>query len=198
VHTDVRLGGHTYHSADVTFIFHGDAQNIRGFSAADPNPNDFSVLGSVHGSGWCLDAGQASVEIATPSRSITANFTTGQILVASDTENGGIGFSSYTGPFGVEPAYPLGVLDGSVKFSGGVLNTTFNTTGKAWSCIGYPPLSLNNPNPNRCADPTKYPLKTDQGDFVIFQTFNDLNADGTLCCDFGGSFNRGTFSAMAQ
>jgi hypothetical protein len=194
--TDVSLAGHFHHNAQVTLTFQGNAKDIHAFYAQDPDQSDRGVS-SWYGQGQCIDIGQASVKIVTPGQTMAANFLPGQILVAYDVHNFGIGFSSYTGPRGIEPAYPLSFVDGTVALGRNTaLNTTFNLSGKAWSCIGYPPLSDQNPNPDRCGDPNQYPLHTDQGDFVIYQPYNNIELDGTLCCNYGGTLNRGTFSAV--
>jgi len=207
--TDVSLGGHAFHNAQVTFTFKGDAKDIRTFCMDDPLGSNDNGVSSYFGQGQFIDVGQASVKIETPTQTVSANFTgkkpssqqNSEVFVSFDKHNSGIGFSSYTGPAGLEPAYPLAFVNGIIGSSVGTvypnaaaLNTTFNASGYAWSCVGYPPLSLLNAS-QKCNDPV--PLATDHGPLIVFQPYNNINTDGTLCCNFGGTLNRGTFSAVA-
>jgi len=190
--TDVSLDGRLYRDAEVTLKFRASTADVRTFSVTVPVDPGVS---SNQGSGHCIDVGVASVQISTPQAAASATFAPGQILVTFDEYNSGIGFSSYTGPHGFEPAYPLGLLDGTVYTTPiRDLYTGQSVTGKAWSCIGYPPLATTNPYGSRCGDPGAFPLKTDHGDFIIYQPFSNLNSDGTLCCNYGGTLNRGVFT----
>jgi hypothetical protein len=118
-----------------------------------------------------------------------------------DDANDGIGFSSFVGPNGFEPAYPFG-LDGGASLclldaycTGGKANLALvaNYSGKIYSCIGFHPGSYT------CADPTKYPLKTDRGDFAIFMPYYNQTAGGMLDSHYSsGSLNVGTFSVFPR
>src|SRR5207253_9134991 len=142
------------------------------------------------GSGLLVDKGRATVRIHTPDRSVLATFEAAQILVALDSQNGGVGFSSYIGPNGLEPAYPLGLDAGTVNSVSDLTSAT-NITGSGWSCIGFPPdVSGNNGD---CFDPTPYPLKTDHGNFFIYNSYESHFTDGTLGPN-GGTMNRAIFS----
>jgi hypothetical protein len=185
--TDVSLGGHMYRGARVTFTFKGNTRDIYSFAVTVQDN-----FGQGSGSGSCIEKGDAGVIIETANATLSARFLPGQVFVSFDTFNQGIGFSSYTGPNGLEPVYPLGFLYGSVGYYSNDLFSPSNTSGNAWSCIGYPPL-LNSGN---CLDPQPYPLKTNLGDFFIYQPFVNLDRNGNICCDHGGSLNRGTFSVV--
>jgi hypothetical protein len=185
--TDVSLGGHVYHGAKVTFTFKGNTRDIHLFATTV-----IDNFGTGTGSGSCIDKGDAGVIIETTNATLSARFLPGQVFVSFDTLNQGIGFSSYTGPNGIEPVYPLGFLYGSVGYYSNDLFSPSNTSGNAWSCIGYPPL-LNSGN---CLDANQWPLKTNLGDFVIYQPFENLDANHNICCDHAGSLNRGTFSVV--
>ena len=180
--TDVSLGGLFYHNAEVTLTLSADTRDIKSFNVTAPD--------GVTGSGLLVDKGRASVRIQTPGRSVLATFAPGQILVALDSENGGVGFSSYIGPNGLEPAYPLGLDAGTVSSVSDLTNPT-NITGSGWSCIGFPPET--NGNNGDCFDPTPYPLKTDHGDFFIYNSYESYFADGTVGPN-GGTMNRAIFS----
>jgi hypothetical protein len=187
--TDVSLAGRMYRSAEVTLSFRGNTMDIYKFTATAPDGGT--------GSGMCIDQGDATVTIRTMERTVKADFLPDQVFVSFDTEQGGIGFSSYTGPNGLEPVYPLGLLNNFVGPGGTVeqftsdLFTPVNVSGIAWSCIGYPPLR----NAGYCLDPAPYPLKTNRGAFRIYMPFQNLE-NGTICCDFAGSLNRGIFSVI--
>jgi hypothetical protein len=180
--TDVSLGGQFYHNAEVTFTFSADTRDIKSFNVTAPD--------GVTGSGLLVDKGRASVRIQTPDRSVRATFTPGQILVSLDLANGGVGFSSYIGPNGLEPAYPLGLDSGTVSSVSNLTGPT-NITGSGWSCIGFPPQASG--NNGDCFDPTPYPLATDQGDFFIYNSYESYFADGGVGPN-GGTMNRAIFS----
>jgi hypothetical protein len=179
--TDVTLGSHKRHNAQVTISFRGDARDIHAFEIATPD--------GVVASGFCIDRGTTTVEIAAGEEHEVATFDPGQVLVSYDKQNDGIGFSSYIGPNGLEPAYPLAFDEGTVGFSRDIWKPAA-MSGKAWSCIGYPPLFGS----GHCSDPDSHPLKTDHGKFIIYNPYLRLDADGTISSDHGGTLNRGLFS----
>lgn len=188
VMTDVSLGGVKYHNADVTITFHGDTADIQPFSvtAADGNT----------GSGVMISKGTATVTVATATRHVSARFAPGQLFVSTDSNNCGMGVGSLTGPNGLEPAYPLAFTDGTAgDFScGNDLSTEISLSGKAWSCIGYPPTY----GTGTCSNPEAYPLKTDKGPLVIYQPYLFLDGSGTgaIMSDYSGTMSRGTFSIV--
>ena len=182
--TDVSLGGQFYHNAGVTFTFTADTRNITPFDVTAPDGGS--------GSGFLVDKGRATVSIEIPGSSVRATFLPKQVFVALDIENGGVGFSAYIGPNGLEPAYPLG-LNAGTAWTVTDLISPRNVTGSAWSCIGYPPqLSGDN---GHCFDPTPYPLKTDHGDFIIYSPYESPFLDGSLGPN-GGTMNRAIFSVL--
>lgn len=182
--TDVSLDGQFYHNAAVTFTFVADTRSITPFKVTAPDGGS--------GSGFLVDKGRATVRIDTPGSSVRATFAPKQVLVALDTENGGVGFSAYIGPNGIEAAYPLGVNAGTASHVTDLASPT-NVAGTAWSCIGYPPqLSGDN---GHCFDPTPYPLKTDHGDFIIYSPYESPFLDGTLGPN-GGTMNRAIFTVL--
>jgi hypothetical protein len=186
VFTDVSLGGRKHHNAKVTISFAGNTADIHTFKVTQPG-------GSATGSGFCIDRGTATVEISAGEETMAAKFLPGQVFVSFDTLNMGIGFSSYIGPGGLEPAYPLAYDDGTVQYFTKDLSTPTNITGKAWSCIGYPPLY----GTGFCTDPTAYPLKTNRGDFIIYNPYVKFQSDGiTVTGDQSGTMNRGGFSIV--
>ena len=187
--TDVSLGGQFYHNAAVTFTFTAYTRDIKSFSVTAPD--------GISGSGFLVDKGPATVRIETPSGSVRATFAPKQILVSLDSANGGVGFSSYIGPNGLEPAYPLG-LDAGTAYGVTDLTSPTNVTGSAWSCIGFPPqagiFGISGGNGD-CLDPTPYPLMTDHGNFFIYSPYESPYADGTLGFN-GGTMNRAIFSVL--
>lgn len=178
--TDVQLGGHFYHNAAVTLTFRADTKDIRSFSVTTPDSNT--------GSGSLVDKGKATVQIQAGNVLVQATFASHQVFISLDSENGGVGFSSYIGPNGLEPAYPLGFDDGTAPTND--LVTSANVTGNAWSCIGFPPSQSPTGD---CLDPTPYPLKTDHGNFFIYIPYEAYFIDGSIG-GYGGSMNRGIFS----
>jgi hypothetical protein len=182
--TDVSLGGQFYHNAAVTFTFTADTSDITSFNV--------TAKDGFSGSGWLVDKGRARVGIETSYGSVHATFEPKQILVSLDSENGGVGFSAYIGPQGLEPAYPLGLDAGTVMTVTDLISPV-NVTGAAWSCIGFPPQVRG--NKGDCFDPTPYPLKTDHGNFFIYNPFESPFFDGTLGPN-GGTMNRAVFSVV--
>jgi hypothetical protein len=133
----------------------------------------------------------------------SAKFRPGQIFVALDTCNGGIGFGSYTGPHGMEVAYPLAFTMGTAMIfaesAANPLATSANMTGDAWSCIGYPPTQGFGTNNDRCYSQDSYPLHTSAGDVVFYLPYVYLTADGSsIDSNHNSSLNRGTFSITAR
>ena len=180
--TDVSLDSHFYHNAHVYLKFVGDTNDIQPFTAKAPD-------GGV-GSGVQIAKGQASLLIISGGRHIRAKFKPNQILVSLDTANGGGGFSSAVGPNGLEPAYPLAIDGSSISIAGHDLVTPKAYTGHAWSCVGFPPGANST---GRCFDPI--PLKTDRGDFRVYQPYQDFFPDGRQG-SVSGSLNTGIFSVI--
>jgi hypothetical protein len=196
--TDVRLGQHVYHNAALKLRFVGDSTDMKPATDSSGNviPSQFCNPPAFF---W-ITKGQASFSFQSGRKAIAGHFLPGQIFVALDTCNGGMGFGSFIGPNGMEPAYPLGFAHGSAEnaaFSATALSTAVNTSGNAWSCIGFPP-SFNGTE-STCASPDPYPLHTDLGqDFFVYMPYTFLCGDGSnnICLQYSGSMNRGTFSVV--
>ena len=193
--TNIKIGDHTYNNATVTIVFKGDTKDIA----------DVSVGGNVLTSGLCsnnggvgffkyLQKGVVTISAKSTGRAVTATLAPGQVFVALDSCNGGIGFGSYvTG--NVEPAYPVGFTLGTAMSAAvnGDLSTPGSMSGSAFSCIGYPPNAIGNANGNNdmCTAPDAYPLySTNIGNVYIYQPYT---TQGHIS-NHGGSMNRGTFS----
>lgn len=195
--TDINLGGHRYHNAAVTVTFHGDTKDIQ--PAVDQNGNPIPSQSCPHGLYFFWIAkGTASVSLEFQGKTRSARFLPGQIFVALDECSGGIGFGSFTGPHGLEPAYPLAFTHGTAQdfalYTDSPLSTAANMSGNAWSCIGYPPLEANS---GFCTSPDTYPLHTDSGDVFFYMPYTSITADTTLVGDESGTLNRGTLSLRA-
>jgi hypothetical protein len=124
--TDVSLGGHKYHNAQVRLKWVGDDGDIQ---ALDP-----ATMGV---GGFWIQKGTATLQITSAGRRIHATFVPGQLFVSVDTFNGGVGFGSLLGGT-VTPAYPLAVDGATVVFNVQDLVTPGSWSGHAWSCIGFP------------------------------------------------------------
>jgi hypothetical protein len=182
--TDVRLGGHQYHRAQLTLSFFGDTKDLETFNT----PVDFTQI----------IKGRASLVIVDGDEQIEATFNPGQVFISIDTTNGGEGFSSFVGTGKdrhLEPAYPL-VIDGSGGSDDLVTYGTYS--GHAWSCIGFPSFQDNFTNTgSNCLNPEKFPLKTDHGDFVVYQKYeyyDDPLRPGVINDAFWGSLNKAVFT----
>jgi hypothetical protein len=182
--TDARLGDRVFHNAAVTITFTGDASTITEVPGFPDDPNAF----------FWLPHGTAVVDIESRGRHFFAHFAPDQLFVSIDTINLGMGIGSYIGPNGLEPGYPL-VFDrgsvGSRSFFLSSLSTVSNSTGNAWSCVGFPPVNPVTGEPGFCLDPDQYPLHTDRGDFFIYMPYT---VPPPFSSARSGSLNRGTFS----
>jgi hypothetical protein len=214
-----QLGTWKFKDAQVYLRFSGDTNDVQiGFIE-----NVYvSYIGPYNAQQLCtgpaIYKGTASVTIISGGRTVHATFAPNQISVSSDLggldPNGVIGFPrgigfGICGPNGFEVAYPLAIQDGTAdqdnqfgthQFSAELLNLNpFLTgpadfSGRAWVCFGF----IANPGSSAsCAD-TPPPLKTDKGDFYLFeryraqfisptQTFlGDTLTAGLFWVDFGG------------
>jgi len=195
--TDVRVGSTFMHNASLKITFEGDTNNI----AQVPVPS--TECGGV-GYFFYLTKGVARMEFEYQGRTRTARLHDGQIFVALDDCNGGIGFGSFTGPTGLEPAYPLAFTLGTAEYAAvndlSPLTTVLSTTGDAWSCIGYPPGgddALKGTASGNCSlpdDPTaSYPLKSDIGDIFVYQPYYETDGSTGIESNHTGTTNRGAF-----
>ena len=189
--TDVRVGTTLFHNASLKITFAGDTGDIMQV----PVPS--TECGGV-GYFFYLTKGVARMEIEYQGRTRTARLQDGQVFVAVDECNGGIGFGSFTGPMGFEVAYPLAFTMGTAEYAAiiysGPLVGALSVTGSAWSCVGYPPSSvgaLPGTANGECTPPDAYPLQSDIGNIFIYQPYYE----GTTGIDsnHSGSTNRGAF-----
>lgn len=192
--TDVRVGTTLMHNASLKITFEGDTNDILAVQVPSSECSGTPF--------YYLAKGVARMEIESQGRTHTARLQDGQVFVAVDDCNGGIGFGALIGPNGLEPAYPLGFTLGTAEFTaldyGSPLTGALSVTGSAWSCIGYPPLSIGSlpgtPSGN-CIPPDAYPLKSDIGDIFIYQPYYEFDGPGetSLSSNHSGSTNRGAF-----
>jgi hypothetical protein len=187
--TDVSLDGKFLHNAEVTISFSGDASTI----VQVPNFNSDCFY-------W-LPNGEGSVRIMSDGRHTIAHFAPGQLFASVDQCNLGIGIGSYIGPRGFEPGYPIAFARGSAgnlsfTSNGDALRIASNSSGNAWSCVGFPPtyIGSNGNGDGFCADPTPYPLLTDRGKFFIYMPYT---IPPPFPDNYGATLNRGTFSIRA-
>lgn len=184
--TDVRLGDHHYHQAQVFLRFVGDTTDVH------PLPPNAPVAGAM------ISKGSASLEIVKGGQRVKARFMPDQLVVSVDHTNGGVGFGAmFGGTFA--PAYPL-AFDGANVFGFDELPepdlvTPGSWADHAWSCIGFP-VSSGNGGTGKCADPASHPLKTDRGDFFIYQPYLGWLQNGLMTDDYAGSLNTGIFSVV--
>ena len=195
--TDVRVGTTLMHNASLKITFEGDTNDILSFSvpSAECGGTPF----------YYLAKGVARMEIEFQGRSHRARLQDGQVFVAVDPCSGGIGFGSFIGPNGLEPAYPLGFTLGTAEYAAinyfSPLVGALSTTGSAWSCIGYPPLPVDplpgTPDGN-CIPPDTYPLKSNIGDIFVYQPYFEYEGAPAIATNHAGSTNRGAFLVRPQ
>jgi len=193
--TDVRVGSTLMHNASLKMTFEGDAGDMGHFVTP---PSAFCSGDSF----YYISKGVARMEIGFQGRTRTARLNDGQVFVALDTCNGGIGFGAFLGPHGMEPAYPLTFTLGTAEYASittgsSLLAGASSTTGSAWSCIGYPPQGVGNLDGNaptyNCTPPDTYPLKSDIGDIVVYQPYYESDGSTGIASNHSGSTNRGAF-----
>lgn len=215
---DGRLGSWSFKGAQVYINYTGDTNDVQtdfvqGVYVAYNGPYALQQLCT----GPVIHQGTASVTIVSGSRVVHATFAPNQISVSADLggvdPTGVIGYPRGFGfgicaPTGFELAYPLGIQDGSADqdnqfgdhlFSQELLNLNpFLTgpadfSGRAWLCYGFAANPGGSPTCN--APPA---LKTDKGDFYLFQGFrqqfttggvtflNDALTTGLFWANLGG------------
>jgi len=193
--TDVRVGRTLLHNASLKITFAGDTDDI----IQVPLPSE-----ECGGDGYFfyLTNGRARMDIEFQGRTRTARLNDGQVFVAVDECSGGIGFGSFTGPNGLEPAYPLALTLGTAEEAaitfGTPLLSALSVTGSAWSCVGFPPggdLALPPTPTGNCLPPDSYPLKSDIGDIFVYQPYFEYVGPGftDIASNHSGSTNRGAF-----
>jgi hypothetical protein len=207
--TDGQLGSWAFHNARVYLTLKTDTDDTQ-FMQPPIDPTD-PTAGTVDA--YLNASGTASVTVISGTRSVRATFDPNQIFVSldeGDTDGAphlgarGLGFGSFsaTAPGGIEPAYPLGVEDGTVDWGDIVedgppagiasdelmsletdLKGDVGFSGRAWACPGFP---------GACVQPSA-PLTTDHGDFYLYQPYVPLYPPEPLSP--GGSMNAGFFWA---
>ncbi len=204
--TDLSFKGAAYHNALLTLSISADTSNIQpvldpatGLPIKSTNcagNNNPAYAGSLPNGPYFfyLAGGKASLRIESAGRVHSASFAPGQLFVAFDLCNGGIGFGAFIGPDGIEPAYPMGFLGGTaMSFAFNApdpLHTSVNLSGYVWSCVGIAENIVN--SALGCATPDPYPLHTDGGDLVVYMPYQ-------IPDDWHGrSLNRGTFSVVIK
>ena len=200
--TDIKVGGRSFHNAAVTFTFVGDTNDIT--AVVDGQGNQISSTLCTPATGWFfwLTKGSASFAVHSNGKTVAGHFAQGQIFVALDTCNGGIGFGSYTGPTGTEFAYPVAFTLGTAMaaaLNGSGLSYSGMMSGNAWSCIGFPPTGSSVLPYTGCYDPSPYPLHSDKGDVFVYlpyalTTTSNGAVYGNVYGNHIGTLNRGTFA----
>lgn len=203
--TDGKLGSWNFHNARVYLTFQGDTNNVQFIQPpVDANPLDGTR------DVWINQTGKALVTIISGEKIISAKFADNQILVSLDLGftgdahfgGAGVGFSSVTAA-GFDPAYPLGIDDGTVDWGDIVQqippgiaspevtqlsfdlmhNTRFS--GRAWPCVGFP---------YACTSAT--PLHTDKGDLYLYLPYSQVSNGAGANENFGNdSLSAGFFVA---
>jgi len=200
---DGRLGNWSFRDARVVLTQESDTTQVQTISV--PGLGGGSVLISIN------YGGTASVTITTAQRTVHARFNSGEVFVSLDhgtiftpptplVGGRGVGFGSFnpSASGGLEPAYPLGIEDGTIDWGDATLpspalqalsldlqhNTSFS--GRGWICPGFTNFS--------CPLATK-PLKTDQGDLFLQAPYYGVFAcsSGATCNDY--PLNGGLFTA---
>jgi hypothetical protein len=175
--TDGQLGTWAFHNARVYLTFHGDTNNVQFIQPPDP----FNPGGSIDA--YVNTVGTASVTIISGRKRVHATFAPNQILISLDLGNTGdphvggrgVGFSSFTST-GIEPAYPLGIEDGTIDWGDitppgvaspalAALSTDLQHStvysGRGWSCVGFP---------DTCTAPNA--LQTDRGALLLYTPYS--------------------------
>jgi hypothetical protein len=203
--TDVKVGHKMFHAATLTLTFEGNTTDVDVVKDASGMPLSSEQCGpnglaGFNGNGpgpngpffYALSKGRASLRVESKGKAISAQFAPGQVFIAFDLCNGGIGFGSHVGPNHLEPAYPLGFQAGTAMYftlnAANPLTEPGNMTGLAWSCIGYP---HSQDAQNSCTSPNSYPLHSDAGDVFVYQPYAVLPM-----YTHTGTANRGTFSIV--
>ena len=199
---DGKLGSWEFHNSRVYLTFKSDARSVQVMQFANSDNPALPATITLN------PTGKASVTIISGDETVHATFAPGQIFVSldlGDSQNPGsrgVGFGSYGANGAVEPAYPLGIKDGTIdrdnagpdnvhQFSQELTDLSTDLkhdtgfSGRAWECVGFG----NNPSDPTCTAPT--PFKTDKGDFYLFQRYRLADADV-----LGDSLSGGFFTAV--
>jgi hypothetical protein len=157
---DGQLGSWKFHDARVLLTFHSQTQNVQQL-----NVQGIDVAFD--------DVGSAQVTIATPSKTVHAVLSPGQIFVSFDKINAGVGIGFLSPgvqfPANLNPIYPLAVDGGlpliAVHF--GILPDDLlgdaGFAGLGLSCLSTSPFTT-------CGAPASA-LKTDKGDLYLYPAY---------------------------
>jgi hypothetical protein len=185
--TDGELGSWSFTNARVYLRFEGDTSDVQNQTITDPTTGESADVNLI-------TKGRASVLVVAAEKVVHATFAPNQLFVSLDLGNPndfdfgpggrGVGFGSFstTAPGGIEPAYPLGVEDGTIDWGDAALpsvavqelpttltqGTAFS--GRAWVCPGFP---------DRSCPGVRQALKTSKGDLYLFQPYQ-VSAPGFL------------------
>jgi hypothetical protein len=185
--SDGKIGSWSFHNARVYFTLQSDTNNVQFIQPLIDSENpDYGTVDI-----WINQAGVASVIVVAEDKTVTATFSPGQIFVSVDLGDTpfpgddpnvggrGVGFGSITPEAGLQPAYPLGVEDGTIDYgdlnygdlsafpSPALLSLSLDLandtrfSGRAFSCVGFP---------SSCLDAV--PLHTNRGDFYLFEPYS--------------------------
>ncbi|MBV9726527.1 MAG: hypothetical protein JO299_15310 [Gammaproteobacteria bacterium] len=179
--TDGKLGSWEFHNARVYLTLESDSSHAQTFT---PYPTT-DVVVSIN------SFGKAYITVTTPEKTVRARFDDGQIFVAVDrgrlalqpyTGGRGIGFGSFPPGGGFEPAYPLGIEDGTIDWGDAAEDSPPNNpspelaslsldltrptafSGRGFVCVGFPDRTCPAPG---------YALKTNLGDLYLYQPYSD-------------------------
>jgi hypothetical protein len=204
--TDIKVGDHSYHNASVSIAFTGNTRKIKAVTDGAGNALPSLFCSAAGDNGYAGDGlgyfsyladGVASVSVTSRGHTLVAQLAPGQVFVALDSCNGGIGFGAFIGPGGLEPAYPVAFTLGTAMAvaNGTGLSVPTAMSGNAWTCIGYPPSGAGVlPETDKCASPDPYPLHSDQGDIFFYSPYMQADKDGNVYGNHIGALNRGTFT----
>lgn len=193
--TDGQLGSWKFHNAQVYLSFETDTSHVQLTQIQNVN---VAYVGPFPAQQLCTGPasaiGTARITIISGGKSVRATFAPNQLFVSLDLDNGGVGFGS-CGPNGFEPAYPLGIQDGTIDgatasfglpgadgqnlsadlfaLSTDLMHDT-GFSGRAWVCVGFPDRA--------CPAPTQA-LRTNKGDLYLFQPYSIPGLD-TLSAGF--------------
>ena len=194
---DGKLGAWEFHNARIYLTLESDTNNVQLLQIPVPGHGTADVALNAKGT--------ARVIVVSNGKKVRATFAPNQIFVSVDlgspdanTPPGrGVGFGSQW-PSGPNPTYPLGIEDGTIDSgdasdNGAILSDELATlptdlkhstsfSGRAWICLDF----LDNRD---CAHPAD-PLKTDKGDFFLYQKYRTSG--------FGDALMGGTFSAVTH
>jgi len=198
--TSGQLGKWKFQNARVYLVVEGDTKDVQFMQF----PDGFGGFADT----YINTKGRASVVIVSGGHTVRARFAPGQILVSSDLGSSdstphvggrGIGFSSMAS-YGLEPAYPLGVEDGTLDwgdvFDPGIaspsladltfdLQSTTAMSGRAWACTGFPDLC----KPSNTLQTDRGPL-TLETPYSLAPAGSESLSAGFFAVDVGGGLRR--------